>query len=281
VLAFVTSLPHPANCASYPARSALLADTLGSILGQQDRDIHVVVVANEPPACLLPDDSRLEVVLVRYPPSASTPGKPSLVGIETDKGAKLGIGTSVATARGSDHVMWVDSDDYIHRDIAGTVAASPQVPGWYFDAGFYHIRGERRVTRVVHEFHQRNGSSHVLRTDVVAIPADLDPGMSRDDVLDAIGRNKATQIMGRHRPIVEFFENQGIALEPFPFPAAIWEIGTGENCTGVFAASGRKEPIAGRIAEEFGIAVPSRVSAAQAVLSVFGARVSRHLGRGS
>ena len=169
VLAFVTSLPHPANCASYEARSALLVDTLHSVLRQRDPRIHVVVVANEDPACTLPDDPRLEVVRVPYPPSASPPGKPSLVGIEIDKGAKLGIGTSRATAVGAEHVMWVDSDDFVHRDIAGTVAEAPDVPGWYFDSGYYHIRGERKVTTVLHGFHQRNGSSHVLRTDVIDV----------------------------------------------------------------------------------------------------------------
>ena len=279
MLAFVTSLPHPANCASYRSRSELLAVTLRSILRQRDEDIHVVVVANAPPECELPLDTRLEVALVPFPPSSSPVGKPSLVGIEIDKGAKLGVGTSHAVRRDARHVMWVDSDDFIHRDIAGFVASEPDAYGWYFDAGYFHIRGERKVTTVTREFHQRNGTSHVIRTDLIGVPPDLDPTLTRDDVLDTIGRDMATQIMGRHRPVVEYFRTRATPLAPFPFPAAIWELGTGENCTGVLATSGAKEPIEGRIAEDFGLPIPSRGTALRSGVEIFAARVGRHLRR--
>jgi hypothetical protein len=277
VLAFVTSLPHPANCASYRKRSLLLADTLGSILRQRDQDIHVIIVANAPPECPLPDDPRLEVVQVAFPPKESPVGKPSLVGIERDKGAKLGMGTSYAVRRGAQHVMYVDSDDYIHRDIAGVAAGAPDAAGWYFDSGYFHIRGQRSVTPIMSEFHQRNGSTHVLRTDLLDVPADLDPALPRDEVLERVGRNKAVSIMGRHRPIVQWFEDLGAPLAPFPFPAAIWEIGTGENCTGVFAAAGRQAPVAGAISEDFGLPVPSRLTSLASELATARARVARRL----
>jgi hypothetical protein len=255
--------------------------TLHSVLRQTDPDIHMVVVANTPPECRLPDDPRLEVALVDFDRSESTPGKPSLVGIEKDKGAKLAAGTSILTRLGATHTMFVDSDDYIHRDIAAYAAEHPEHPGWYFDSGYFHIRGERKVTTVTHEYHQRNGTSHVMRTDLLDVPPDLDLTLDREEMLDASGRAKVTQIMGRHRPVVEYFRTIGHPLEPYPYPAAIWEIGTGENCTGVVAASGAKQPIEGRISEEFGLPVPSRATAARAVTSVFVTRVGRHLRRAS
>jgi len=277
VIGFVTSLPHPANCASYAARCALMEPTLAFLLRQTNPDIHLVIVANTPPECTLPDDPRLEVVLVDFARSASTPGRPSLVGIEKDKGAKLAAGTSILTRRGASHVMFVDSDDYIHRDIAAFAAERPGHPGWYFDSGYFHIRGERKVTTVTHEYHQRNGTSHVMRTDLLSVPAYLDLALDREAMLDAAGRDKTTQIMGRHWPVVDYFRSIGHPLEPYPYPAAIWEIGTGENCTAVVAASGTKEPIEGRISEDFGLPVPSRATAARATTSVFLTRVRRHL----
>jgi hypothetical protein len=279
VLGLVTSLPHPANCASYRARSELLVGTLRSVLRQRDPDIHVVVVANEPPECDLPADDRVEVVRVPFPPSSSPLGKPSLQGIEIDKGAKLSVGTSRVLARGAQHVMWVDSDDFIHRDIASYAAAHPDEYGWYFDSGYFHIRGGRRVTTVLSEYHQRNGTSHVIRGDILGVPPDLAPDLTRDEVLDVVGRERATQTMGRHRPVVEFFRAQGTPLAPFPFPAAIWELGTGENCTGVVAAAGPKVPIDGRIAEDFGLPVPSRAEAARSSVEILTQRVARHLRR--
>lgn len=279
MLAFVSSLPHPVNCASYRRRSELLVDTLGSILRQRDPDLHVIVVVNEPPEAALPDDPRVEIVQVSFPPKESPAGKPSLVAIERDKGAKLGMGTSFAVRRGAQHVMYVDSDDYIHRDIAGFVAQHPDASGWYFDTGYFHIRGQRSVAPIAHDFHQRNGTSHIMRTDLLDVAGDLDPSMPRDDVLEAVGRNKAVSIMGRHRPIVQWFQDLGAPLDPMPFPAAIWEIGTGENCTGVFATAGSRQPIAGAIAEDFGLPVPSRAAAIASELSIARARVSRLLKR--
>ena len=257
-------------------------DTLGSVLRQRDPDIRVIVVANEDPAADLPDDPRLEVVRVPYPPSASTPGKPSLVGIEIDKGAKLGIGTSRATALGADHVMWVDSDDFVHRDIAGTVAASPEVPGWYFDSGYFHIRGERKVTlgaprvppaqrlepRAADRRHRRAAPTSTRRSRATRCS-------TRSAVRRRPTRWAATGPSSSSSPPA------ARSLAPFPYPAAIWEIGTGENCTGVFAAAGPKVPIAGRIAEDFGLAVPDRTTAARAKVAVYSARVSRRIAHGS
>lgn len=254
-------MPHPQNCASYPRRSLLLSNTLKSILAQTDEDIRVVVVVNEPPECELPKDPRIELVLVSFPPSSSPLGRPSLTGIEIDKGSKLGIGASAAVRHDARHVMFVDSDDYIHNDIARFVAQDPGAPGWYSDSGYFHMSGRRSVRAIDHGFHQRNGSTHVIRTDLLGVPGDLSRDLSRDDVLDRIGREKATAIMGRHRPIVEYFDRLGTPFSPLPFPAVIWEIGTGENCTGVFAGAGRKESVAGRISKEFGLAVPSRGTA--------------------
>jgi hypothetical protein len=272
VLGFVTSLPHPANCAS-----ELLVPTLESVLRQTDSDIHVVVVANEPPAAELPADPRLEVALVRFPPSSSPLGKPSLVGIETDKGAKLSVGTSRVVRAGARHVMWVDSDDFIHRGIAEYVATEPESPGWYFDAGYFHVRGSRSVRTIEREYHQRNGTSHVLRTDIVGVPTDLGPDLDRDAVLEAVGRDKATQIMGRHRPVVEYFHQRGIELRPFPFKAAVWELGTGENCTGVVATAGSKRSLDDAMVEDFGLTVPSRPEALRTRAVNLATRVRRHL----
>jgi hypothetical protein len=280
VLAFVTSLPHPVNCVSYRRRSLLLSATLRSILRQTDADIRVIVVANEPPEGDLPDDRRVEVAEVAFPPSTSPAGRPSAVhGIYDDKGAKLGLGTAVALRRGASHVMYVDSDDYVHRGIAGFVTRSPDAAGWYSDAGFFHVRGERTVTAVAHGFHQRNGSTHIVRTDLVGVPEDLDAGMARDEVLERIGRERAGAILGRHRPVVAFFRDRGTPLAPLPFPGAIWEIGTGENFSRVLAAAGERLPVDGRISDDFGLAVPGHVTACVSALASLRSRAVRRVTR--
>lgn len=278
MIAFVTSLPHPDVCLSYRKRSLMMLDTLASIRNQRDSDLRVVIVANQPPDCPLPDDARVEVVIVGFPP-ATTLGRPSDEGIEADKGAKLGVGASAAMRHDPTHLMFVDSDDFIHRDIATLAAAEPAHPGWYAESGYLHQRGSRSVRLMTEGFHLRNGSTHVMRSDLLAVPPDIDPGVERDEVFARIGRGVVSNTMGRHRPIVGFFESLGAPLTPFPFPAAIWEIGTGENSSGALAGSGDRVPLTAAIARDFAIPVPYRAAAALQAAKVAGARVARRAGR--
>ena len=280
MLAFVTSLPHPANCASYTRRSELLRATLGSILAQTDPDIMVVVVANEAPEGDLPDDPRIRMVPVSYAPPHRPEGKPVITdAMYADKGAKLGVGTAIATQSGAEYVMFVDSDDYVSRQLAGFTAAASGEPGWYSDSGYFHVRGSRTVTPVLRDFHQRNGSTHILRTDLVAVPADLDITAPRDEVIERIGRKLVRSLMGDHKWIVSYFEQMGEPLLPLPFAAAIWEIGTGENFSQVLAAAGSKVPVAGSISEEYGLPVPARWQALRSELGGLRARVATRLDR--
>jgi len=278
VIAFVTSLPHPDVCHSYRKRSVMFLDTLDSVLNQSETDLRVVIVANEPPECALPDDPRIEVVRVGFPP-ATTLGRPSDVGIEADKGAKLGVGTSVAMRYRPTHLMFVDSDDFIHRDIAALAAAHPEKSGWFADSGYLHQRGSRSV-RLLHEgFHLRNGSTHVMRADILAVPDDIDPAAHREEVFERIGRGVVSSTMGRHRPIVGYFETLGAPLSPFPFSAAVWEIGTGENSSGSLAGTGRRVALTDAIARDFAIHVPSRSTATLQAVKVAGARVTLRVKR--
>jgi hypothetical protein len=279
VLGFVTSLPHPANCRSYPERCDLLTLTLASILAQTAPDIRVVVVANARPTNPI-GDARVEVVLVPFAPSASPAGAPTAVwGIYEDKGAKLAVGTSALVAAGASHVMIVDSDDFVHRGLAAHVAAHGDDPGWFSPTGYFHVRGSRTVRVMPADFHQRNGSTHIVRTDLLAVPPGLDPTLSRDGVLDTLGRERTVALLGRHRPIVEHCAAAGAPLVPLPFPSAIWEIGTGENFSQVLAAAGERLPVEGRIAHDYGLPVPSRGTAAASAMRSAAARLGRRVAR--
>ena len=66
-------------------------------------------------------------------------------------------------------------------------------------------------------------------------------------------------------------------LAALPFPAAIWEIGTGENFSRVLTAAGRSQPVAGAITEEFGLPLPSHVDALRSRFDGARARLVRRL----
>ena len=272
MLGFVTSLPHPVNCVSYDRRCRLLGDTLRSILAQRDQDLCVRVVANEPPiARYLPSDDRVEIVLVDFP----APNKPEHTPVATnamyaDKGGKLSVGTAAARRAGAGYIMWVDSDDFVSNRLSEFVHAHDGETGWYSDAGYFHVAGSRTVRPLEHEFHQRNGSTHILRADITGVPPTVEPSMTRTAVIDAVGQRRVRSIMGDHKWIVAFFAELGTPLAPLPFPSAVWEIGTGENYSRVLTASGARRPVAGPISEEYGLPVPGRPEAVRT--AVVGAR---------
>jgi hypothetical protein len=279
MLGFVTSLPHPVNCASYDRRCELLGDTLRSILGQTDPDLCVVIVANEPPVGgHLPADPRVEVVLVDFPPPHKPEGTPVITdAMYADKGGKLSVGTAAARRRGADSIMWVDSDDFVSNRLAAYANSQADAFGWYSDAGFFHVQGSRTVTPVAHDFHQRNGSTHVLRADLTGVPETIEPTMTRQQVIDAVGPKRVRSIMGDHKWIVAYFADLGTPLAPLPFPAAIWEIGTGENFSRILTAAGSSRPVAGAISAEYGLPVPSRIDDARSRVDGVRARVARKL----
>jgi hypothetical protein len=173
--------------------------------------------------------------------------------------------------------MWVDSDDFVSNRLAAYVKSAAGANGWYSDAGFFHVQGARTVTPVEHDFHQRNGSTHVLRADLTGVPESIEPTLQRNEVIDAVGRRRVRSIMGDHKWIVAFFEEHGTPLAPLPFPAAIWEIGTGENFSRVLTAAGVTRPVAGAISEEYRLPVPTHAAAIKSRFGGVRARIERRV----
>ena len=133
------------------------------------------VVANEPPSPVPPDDPRVELVLVDFPP----PNKPEHTPVATnamyaDKGGKLSVGTAAARRAGAEYIMWVDSDDFISNRLPSSCTRTRR-RGWYSDAGYFHVADSRTVRPMEHEFHQRNGSTHMLRAEMTGVPATVEP----------------------------------------------------------------------------------------------------------
>lgn len=250
------------------------------MLRQTHGEFRVLIVLNESPIGELPSDPRIEFVRVDYAPPRLPVGRPLIASdMYADKGAKLAVGAAVATRSGADYIMFVDSDDYISRRLAALVADTTGEPGWYSDTGYFHVRHARTVTPVAQDFHQRNGSTHILRTDLVGVPADLDLAAPRDDVIERVGAKRVRSLMGDHKWIVSFFAEQATPLLPLPFPAAIWEIGTGENFSQILTAAGVREPVAGRVADEFGLPLPSRRAALGGQVMSLKSRVTTRLSR--
>lgn len=228
MLAFITSLRHPDNAQDYARNEQLLKDTLASIAGQTSDDYLVVVVSNVPLSFPLPE--RVTSVVVDFPPPAPRGEHAAYPAFVWDKGTKMGIGLIAARDYAPDHVMIIDADDFVHREIVAFTARQPDAPGWYVSRG-WRYSGARNVYRSLRAFNLQCGSAYILPFAAYAVPDGASVDIGQGAVFDIFGDLVAT-ILGSHMRVAKWAKRHGYPLTPLPFRGAVHHVDTGENHSG-------------------------------------------------
>ena len=277
MLGFVTTVRHPLNSISYERVERLLEATLRSVCRQSDPDFCVVVVHNQLPKVHVADN-RVHFVQVGFPaPSEERTSRIDFSAHLRDKGTKYAVGIATAQELGADHIMFFDADDLLHNGLAKWSNEHPGHAGWYSPTGFIHTVGTSHVQFVPLDFHRKNGSTSIVRLDLLGIPNGISRSLTQDDIVRQVGVHTIDEMMGRHGGWQDFLAPQGRFMEPLPFPAAIWEIGTGENHSGNLVSGRAATRIDDQITEDFGLTPPSFVSATRQRLVVTAKRLLRRV----
>jgi hypothetical protein len=254
MLAFITTLRHPQNSVSYGRVEELLEGTLRSVAQQSSEDYVIIIVGNKRPDFTLPD--RTHYVQVDFPPPAPATGAHTArEPFVWDKGTKLGIGLIKAQQFSPTHVMSFDADDFVHRNLAATIHDQPTHNGWVLREGWMYSRARNSYVPQ-HQFNRACGTSFIIPFDAYGVPTDLNVSATQEQVAAAFGERLST-IMGAHRNAEAWFRDHGRTLTPFPFPAAVYHVDTGENHSGKSLAAGIARPLGATIHRDFGIE-PSR-----------------------
>lgn len=256
-LAFITPLRHPRNSADYGRVEELLADTLNSIARQSCEDYVAIVVGNQRPAWRLPE--RAHFVEVDFPPPSVHQGPctgraPSV----WDKTTKLGTGLVAARAFDPEYVMPVDSDDFVHRDLAAFTRDNSGKAGWVIKRGLIYSR-RRNAFNVRRKLHRICGTSHIIPFDAFDVPKELTITSTQNEVAHAFS-DYSERVLGGHRYALEWWRDRGRHLEPLPFTGAVYHVDTGENHSGG-RLTGPGIPYGSHLERDFGIS-PSRGKAA-------------------
>jgi len=229
MIAFVTTLRHPDNAASYERVERLLQATLASVTQQDSEDYVVIVVGNRLPNFDLP--ARVHFVPVDFaapaPPSGPMIDRGAFV---RDKGTKVGAGLIAARRFDPQFVMIFDADDFVSRRIAGFVSERPTAPGWVIDRGWMYssLRG---VFRPIERFNKTCGTSFIIPFAAYGVPSHLSVDAPQSIIADSFG-DRLASIMGAHRDAVEWHATRGRILERLPFRGAVYHVDTGENHSG-------------------------------------------------
>jgi hypothetical protein len=256
MLAFITTLRHPQNSADYGRVETLLQDTLASLTRQSRDEYVVIIVGNRRPAFPLPE--RVVFVEVGFPPPSDVRGpRTGRAAVIWDKGTKNGIGLVAAREFGPDYVMFVDADDFVHRELAAFVNARPGQPGWFVKRGLVYSRA-RNAYRSRRGFYRACGTSFIIPFDAYDVPPQLTVSATQREVAEAFGERLENIL--EHGWAFDWWRRHGRILVPLPFPGAVYHVEHGENhCDN--ALFGPALPYSPRLHQDFGIR-PSKARAA-------------------
>ncbi len=267
MLTFVTSLRHPHNSNDYGRVESLLMETLRSVTQQDSDEFGVVVVGNRAPSAPLPPKVRF-VEVDFAPPSRTSGPQTGHEAVLLDKGTKLAVGVLAARDDSPSDIMVFDADDYVSSRIAGTVQqADPRANGWYVDQGYIYSPS-RRAVRKHNNFNFRCGTSHIVRTDLYRLPAELSERSTQAELMER-AEDSVINLLGSHMKIKLRFDAEGTPLRRLGYRGAVYNVGTGENHSGK-GLRGIGHPVTPDLASEFGL--PAAEGGLRPLLDAYGPR---------
>ena len=221
-LVFVIPVRHPDSVRNWGVLQDYLRQTLDSIAAQTSPHWECVVVANTGAA--LPDmPPKCRVITVDLPlpdmPDRETQLEAFYDAVRHDKGLRIHAGLDGISD--SSHVMVVDFDDFVHRDLAGFVSAHRSDAGWNIDHGYVWDGGAWCFAQP--GFHQMCGTSHIIRRDLLG-------SFETENGLPDIAAIKRR--LGSHIFIHHDLAEQGHGLAGLPFPGAVYRIGNPQSTSG-------------------------------------------------
>lgn len=234
MIAFILPVRHPANARSYARIEELLQQTVASVCNAADEDYRVIVSCSKAPEDPVPHPNVDYHVVDFPPPGAGQASEQQIESFRRDKGTKVFAGMLKARDYGADHIMIVDADDFVHRDLAGFCNSHKDANGWFVKQGLMYRDGGAVVCDL-DNFSDHCGTSIILHRKLLEpfIDPSLTPNSSQDEILAKTDHEFLTMVLAAHRPVAEFFAKQGQPLEPVPFRAAVWLTGSAESHSGI------------------------------------------------
>jgi len=125
---------------------------------------------------------------------------------DIDKGRKLLTGLAYAEKFSPSHVMVVDADDCVSKNLAKFVEENANCNGWYIKSGYLYHESRQFLQVKFKDFNQTCGSSVIIKYELYPLMFSKYQYLHRTTIL-----------------------NNEIPLEPLPFRGGIYSVGNGEN----------------------------------------------------
>jgi hypothetical protein len=200
----------------------MLERTVKSICAQTSRDFRLIIVYNDKPEIEFIDDN-IHYVAYSYPEITISQIEDfdfmsqwftvEFAERMMDKSRKITLGCKVAKGLGCNYLMAIDSDDMISNRIAAYVNdnSNLNLPGWRISNGYLYKEGSRMIEKN-NEIWAMNGSTHIIKADLVTIP---------DFEIDfkLLSYNLFQQHAYTYQRLIDFSDEK---LSEFPFEGTIY-----------------------------------------------------------
>lgn len=208
MLVFVIPVKSPLVSKSWNRFSKLFERCIQSVCNQTSPDFRAIVVCNEKPHTQF-NHPHIQYIEVDFlPPNLDSASYGQARGSgDADKAKKILTGLAYAEKFQPSHIMVVDADDCVTKYLAEFVNQNSQDDGWYLQKGYVYEEGRNFIYLNLKNFNQSCGSSVIIKYNLSNLLfSDLNYYDHNNHVLQ-----------------------NGIILNPLPFPGAIYSIKNEEN----------------------------------------------------
>jgi hypothetical protein len=182
MLGFIIPFRQKSTSKNWPYHSALLKRTLISACAQTNDEFKVFVVFTDMPEC---EFAHPKITYVHYPypflnfnkiviEEINKKQNENITYIENamDQGRRTLYGARFAIEAGCTYIMSLDADDLVSNKLAYFVSKNSKgkPAGWYIDKGYVYVEGRSYVHRQPSGMSDINGSTNIVRKDLVPAP---------------------------------------------------------------------------------------------------------------
>jgi len=242
MITFIISIKHYDNSNSYENTWKLLENTLDSINNQSDSDYNIIVVSNK----TLRDYPGVNFIELDWEAPTSddwqisdeTVDKANCVqmdNIRLDRGTKHVMALREARQMTNDDhfVMFVDGDDFIHKDVA--LFANNNLHADMIRVYDGIKLGVDNTYKFRDRFNYVCGTCNIIKINAIADPINFGviQNDTQEEVLESVDDYYLKMILGSHKYMYRHFvENGGLLGVDIPFPAAIYNCSHNEQHSG-------------------------------------------------
>lgn len=207
MLVFIIPVKSKQVSHSWQHLSRLFERCIKSVCNQTSRDFKVVAVCHEKPQTNFSHPNLYYLKVDFVPPSLSSYNYGQVKGSgDIDKAKKILAALTYIKQFNPDHIMVVDADDCVNKNIAKFVNQNQSCDGWYLKQGYLYEEGNKFIYLNTKNFYQSCGSSIIIKYK-------LYPLLFIDDYYN------------HHNFVLQ----DNIILQKLPFVGAVYIIKHGEN----------------------------------------------------